>query len=104
MSKRAHTPGPWNYSLSNIAFTAGAITFGSDTTLIGEVYGKNGDTEYSPEEEMKANARLIAAAPALLEELILLLKYTNDVGDEFGTWPDQEQLNDCKHAIEKATT
>ena len=40
----------------------------------------------------------------LLEELTLLLGYVEDVGNSEGTWPENEQMRDCKRAIKKATS
>ncbi len=48
--------------------------------------------------------KLHDAAPELLEELILLLKYVEDLGNAEGYWPENEQIRDCKRAIKKATS
>lgn len=61
MSK--HTPGPWVLHVAeNGRGTISAITRCAGMDHIAEVYGANG-------EERGANARLIAAAPEMLETL-----------------------------------
>jgi hypothetical protein len=57
MSK--HTPGPWNVS------ECGSIEFADG--FLGEAYDFNGTTK--TDLPMMANARLMAAAPELLEAL-----------------------------------
>lgn len=59
MSKNVkHTPGPWKASGTSVyAETGREIIFGAYNMWLGEI------------EERKANARLIAAAPELLEAL-----------------------------------
>lgn len=56
--EKTHTPGPWTY---HIGLSAGIITGADDKSVIDG----GGVTEDRPEWE--ANARLIAAAPDLLE-------------------------------------
>ena len=55
-----HTPGAWS---------ASGTAVWSDKQLVASVYGD--DPDCKPDERMKANARLIAAAPELLEALKL---------------------------------
>ena len=57
--KDKHTPGPWNVS------EAGSIEFADG--YIGEAYDFNGTTK--TDLPMMANARLMAAAPELLQAL-----------------------------------
>lgn len=74
MSK--HTPGPWIALNTHDIFTAlgaknaeGTECFADDGWHIADV--DQGDLNL---DEMRANARLIAAAPELLEALVNLLK------------------------------
>ena len=90
--KSAHTPGPWQYGsgkLSNsIQVYVGAQNIASVTML----------NHYEPAD---ANARLIAAAPDLLEALRALIK-TADMywtEDKSTTWP---ALEESREAIAKA--
>lgn len=66
------TPAPWNYN-ENFCGTVS----GSNRTMVACCYPRD--------EEMKANARLIAAAPELLSELIrlrnIVASYKQDSGD-----------------------
>ena len=63
--KAKHTPGPWNVS------EAGSIEFADG--YIGEAYDFNGTTK--TDLPMMANARLMAAAPEMLELLEALVGY-----------------------------
>lgn len=57
-----HTPGPWDYD-RNYQPT-GILTFGNSDIIIGELLGDD-----IPKEELMANAKLIAEAPAMLLSL-----------------------------------
>lgn len=71
-----HTPGPWHYSMSRQIFTPdGEVLRVSGVALpCGGV---------SPDDESFANARLIAAAPDLLDALSSFPGFTDnaDIGD-----------------------
>ena len=56
-----HTPGPWVVRQSS----CGSV--GTDSMLIALTYGD--DPDCKADDRMRANARLIAAAPELLEAL-----------------------------------
>lgn len=63
MSERKHTPGPWRHEPDN---RTGAVWAGEE--FLASVFPTpdgiwDGLTEWPREPEMKANARLIAAAP-----------------------------------------
>lgn len=94
--KTKHTKEEWK--ISSVLSDRHQITILSKSRIIAEVV-KWGDNK----QEIEANAKLIAAAPELLEELILLLKYVEDLGNLEGYWPENEQIHDCKRAIKKAT-
>ena len=81
MSNAKHTPGPWGveYGLSSdpATYTPGIDSPGQDFTVIlygikakGEACGIHGRTL----EEQEANARLIAAAPELLDALASMVR------------------------------
>lgn len=106
MSKFKHTPGPWT------ALIEGESTWGSDShsVVAGEhfagvadvmieceasTHGEDGVTHVTQEHGI-ANARLIAAAPDLLEALIAVLAYC--VEDE-----GQPTVATARAAIAKAT-
>lgn len=64
MSGAEFTPGPWH--VNNGGTSVGA-DLGGPFRLVASVYGDREDC--APDERMKANARLIAAAPELLSAL-----------------------------------
>ena len=65
----AHTPGPWSSGYSEGRGTL--CVRAADTWICGELLAENG-TAIS-QQEAEANARLIAAAPELLEAVKKLL-------------------------------
>jgi hypothetical protein len=71
-----HTPGPWlNYgrvSTTGLLYSAVAAK-----TLIAKVYSES----YGDQEQERANARLIAAAPDLLDALIELVGWQTTAPD-----------------------
>lgn len=85
-----HTPGPWNISSANL-YAVNARGRG-----IATAHGTD-DVNYSdffpPTEEASANARLIAAAPDLLEALMACERELSLV------WAHQGQINDNRHAV-----
>jgi len=95
-----HTPGPWvaridNYGIDvikNDDSAFGIVVFGSKIELQ--------DANY-PIEQAEANAKLIAAAPELLEALQDILS----VARTFELLPKKwiEPLEKCELAIKKAT-
>lgn len=106
-----HTPGPWNISRDTrtiFASTdgAGVLIRGIEQTIPQIAYiASNGFA--ATFEEQKANARLIAAAPELLEAAQNLLDYVREFfPDEplFSTDPHEQSVNvrDLEAAIRKA--
>lgn len=108
MSTAAHTPGPWE-NIDNMNET------GDISILCGKVnaYGNyhvasisRGPVEHLTEED-KANARLIAAAPELLEALESFLRCPSVGSDGPGTSTLRVMdynLKAARAAIAKATT
>jgi hypothetical protein len=85
MSK--HTPGPWT-----VGGPTGYINQLEINPCIGVVYGAG--------EELRANARLIAAAPNLLEaleDLVCLAEAAMRESD--GEWSIDEELRDARAVI-----
>lgn len=76
MSNAKHTPGPWKTSRAKrpsdgaYDYAIGA-DFGDQTLAIAEAFGRVDDDIYP---DAEANARLIAAAPDMLEVIKQLLK------------------------------
>ena len=70
-----HTPGPWAVHKNKGAAVPYSIRT-KETYLIGEVY----DSTIGDLTEVDANARLIAAAPALLEALERIVNNAPNAG------------------------
>jgi len=76
-----HTPGPWSVwkkSLDPAGREDWAI-LSSENRIIAEAFWKVETDEYMPAE---ANARLIAAAPELLEALEAMAEWHEDSADD----------------------
>ncbi len=67
MSK--HTPGPWKLAQDGGAGNRTRLVILGPRTLARGELAQIGDKWRAPDDEDRANARLIAAAPALLEAL-----------------------------------
>ena len=90
MIKLKHTPGPWQYEITDE--TPNRL----DIIIQASVGGKDIGWNYTiPDGEGEANARLIAAAPEMLEALIDA--YLIFDGLNF------EGVGNIKESIEKAT-
>ena len=111
----AHTPGPWKLLLSYDACPhkiVGPVIWRSAGAVYGtitEVHHTGArDSRYGPEQT--ANARLIAAAPDLLEALRGCLPYIRDMDDDgpAGEGWQSERLSrfiaEADAAIAKATS
>ncbi len=75
-TKAQHTPGPWRVEVNT------SLPYLPNTTKIQPVYKierSNDRTIWFEEEEAKANARLIEAAPAMGKKLVELYEWL-DIG------------------------
>ena len=76
-----HTPGPWRLLRPTVGVDANWHVADSGDTFVAHVFG----FAHSTDEQARVNARLIAAAPELLEALHGLLQDTqhkeHDCGD-----------------------
>lgn len=96
-----HTPGPWAANKD----TAFVRTADDDQYAVAAVYGRSGNA--GDDDIAIANARLIAAAPELLDALMKLLNAVRS-NNEGGTAKTQDQIfEEAGHAaidaINKAT-
>ena len=110
MSAPLHTAGPWTdqhpYSTPEWvscaagahhgAFSYASLSIGQGDKLIGEVRARRNDDDGStsyPEvdslEEMRANARLFAAAPDLLDVVLTLRDYIADTAQGALSYTDR---------------
>ncbi len=90
-----HTKGPWSLD------EAGDVVSGENLICIsaGENYGQWRDVEDGGKSEFEANARLIAAAPELLQAVIACWAVLH--ADQ--NYEDSEVKQMAKAAFEKAT-
>ena len=63
-----HTPGPWEQKIQSCGFCSICTVYGTDQGWV-EIHAPNGSHTADVRAESTANARLIAAAPDLLEAL-----------------------------------
>jgi hypothetical protein len=97
------TPGPWLISKESPRIVVQGDFRGEPTnTLIGSACGYPDSGFFPNEDEGAANARLIAAAPELLEALMAITDQLEHIGD---TRPhkDGEYIEMARAAIAKAT-
>ena len=108
MTDGKHTPGPWtsypcnlerysrvitaNGAMVQIAYTG--LNHHDQVAMTKEVYGDR--RTYGPGEETTANARLISAAPDLLEALIAAEQALEHAGSHL-------HADRCREVIAKAT-
>ncbi len=94
MSKIKHIKGPWTYEYDKAASGHGAFVVDSDECSICTID--------SYEDVAEANAKLIAAAPELLEALELALNLLEEHQGE-AKWYLRGHYNRITAAIKKAT-
>jgi len=97
--KLKHTPGPWEITGVNGHFIASStpLISGQDwTSICCEVWGRPWSDEDKRKKETQANARLIAAAPEMLDALIFSYKHSIACGRSGGV------TDSMKKAIETA--
>jgi len=90
-----HTPGPWKpprLTIDEKAWFVGDPTGNFDIAII--------NCEHSPAGSAEANARLIAAAPDLLEACLLSQKVEEHLRS--CKWCDRQTRDMCQDAIELA--
>ena len=79
----AHTPGPWELDELSLRGNSYTAISGEDWIELATVVTRmKSSDEYSP--EGLANARLIAAAPELLEALQYLMSQTIEMDEKYG--------------------
>ena len=96
MKDTKHTPGPWAEDQPGTMIHIRTDEEVGRTICCMEVIDVSND-------EWKANARLIAAAPDLLDTLVDLLYITNSRGEKLGLDDGGPVLDKARAAIAKAT-
>jgi hypothetical protein len=97
-TKAEHTKGPWSHPICDVAAGIFAELDGQEIQLCRTINGRS-------EEEREANARLIAAAPELLEALDKAEKVIRDLGDRLHTYGTPVSFvfaNECRDLVRKA--
>ena len=94
MKETKHTPGPWELGEPTSQLEFGVYATDKISGIKYFLANAEGHMRYK---ESLANARLIAAAPELLEALQAFVKYADDVND------DSPELDRARSAIAKAT-
>lgn len=94
-----HTPGPW--AVNPFCAQVDCQKFCDDGTLV-PVCRLLWPTKYCSEDETEANARLIAAAPELLEALERIAQHTDPDDPESYRADDREGCLDTVQAIAAA--
>lgn len=94
-----HTKGEWEIERQNVEGIDGAFTFRLISQTEGKIIGR---IFCGQSNEGRANAKLIASAPDLLDAAMQLIDELNNVSVEFPehTW---NILNKIEEAIKKAT-
>jgi hypothetical protein len=93
-TKAKHTPGPWQIEFGGME--------GDDYAVIGSKFADRAICNLEPRDYVPANARLIAAAPELLEALQELLRSYRDLLPE-RYLQDKGVATKARAAIAKAT-
>ena len=93
--KTKHTPGPWTFDGVGSHFSVFVRDYQEDDN--GDICQVNEPQNY-PDEEAKANAQLIAAAPEMLEELEHALSGLRILS---GSMPDHKGLKQDIARVEK---
>lgn len=98
--KSKHTPGPWHFHKKQSEFAFRIDAAGDDWQELATVYQVPPYTHLM--EQGEANARLIAAAPELLEALTRMREMYQVLLEQTGG-RDDSILFDARRAIAKAT-
>lgn len=100
MKEAKHTPGPWQTDRNNVHSGQIATVHHCLNNDWVEIWSPDAFAE--TEEMQEANARLIAAAPELLDALEDLVSFMN-LAPELANYDIEVELEDARAAIAKAT-
>jgi hypothetical protein len=109
MPELKHTPGPWEYeSEMGDMWVTGP---NRNEPVICDIVARltqfdEGTKEYTPvmQDEDEANAKLIAAAPDLLEALQRFIAFADKANNSHNDGFESSMVLQAKAAIDKATT
>lgn len=97
-----HTPGPWTLADDGTPFVYKIGERGSNVFSLS-VQGGGHPSDVASFDERVANARLIAAAPDLLDALIEIVEDLTHEDHEPGDWSQHVVVKKARAAIAKAT-
>lgn len=93
-----HTKGEWKVDIE----CNGNLHIVSNIEIIASINCSSFDGKtYEPTNEEMANAKIIAAAPKLLESLMRFIKFVDDHKLEYGY--ESAMIRQAKEAVKKAT-
>ena len=105
-----HTPGPWKIEANQTATKKRNVYEHGEKFFLMAAHRNffsigtiGGPSNFESQKEMRANARLIAAAPELIE-LLYTLQATLEDGEALGKYKTVEDMHNLiSDAIQKAT-
>jgi hypothetical protein len=103
MSEIKHTPGPWGVSAISPNIVVQHDFMGATNVQVGSASGYTGSPFFPSDEEAIANARLIAAAPELLEALKEAIETIKFLSTRDNSWGEQIVCEDLQAIVAKAT-
>jgi hypothetical protein len=98
-TKTKYTPGPWAFDNSGFVYPSNNGQHPSEKDMICQFFSKS-ERDF---DNCEANAKLIAAAPDLLEALKEMLRHTDGNCAELPTTTFSKAERNARAAIEKAT-
>ena len=100
-----HTPGPWDFTQDgSTAKKLATVCVTGDGWIVGVPFQRETDVNYEQHGTSKADARLIAAAPDLLEALRFIMAFYEPGAESYldtNAWKQAEAS--ARAAIAKAT-
>lgn len=96
----AHTPGPWTVNNENCTFPGIEADASQQSIVLWGLEDEDCGVRGRTPEEIEANARLIAAAPDLLEALKAIQILSHEEGDAHNEW-DTGDLIESLRSIDR---
>jgi len=103
MSEIKHTPGPWGISSESPKIVKQYDFLGETNVIVGSSSGYTGSAFFPTDDEAVHNARLIAAAPEMLEALKEAIETIKFLSTRDNSWGEQIVCEDLQAIVAKAT-